>query len=159
MNSQNRTRQEEVMAVTISKQPAFRRTAMARHSCRTGWLAVMLLCGVVGCAGLEQNLLTRRATVVEKWPITTSQPSDSDRFEIVVQVRRLPELTTRSEVTIAAVESFLIENKQCLHAANRYSDGWRCLSPSPRACRTLSGHREIRRRISCFLPGSRRINI
>lgn len=94
------------MAVTISKEPAFRRQAIARRSCRTGWLMALLLSGVIGCAGLKPNPETQLATAVAKRTITTPQPPGSHRSESDAPIRRLPESTVSEIITSTSLSSF-----------------------------------------------------
>ncbi|HJN09587.1 MAG TPA: TolC family protein [Pirellulaceae bacterium] len=96
------------MAVTISKEPAFRRQAMARRSCHIGWLMALLLSGVIGCAGLNPNPETQLATAVAKRTVTTPQPPGSHRSESDAPIRRLPESTVSEIITSASLSSFLL---------------------------------------------------
>jgi hypothetical protein len=138
MNSQIRTLQGKVMGVTISQEPAFHQPRMARYRCRSGWLAVVLLSGTVGCAGLEQNHLTRRATVVQDRAIATSQPLDNGGFEIVVRVRPITEPTVPAGTTNPSID--VIASARSLVLPTSFQEP----NAAPRANRNATPDRELR---------------
>jgi outer membrane protein TolC len=87
---------------------------------------------------LEQNHLTRRATVVQDRAIATSQPLDNGGFEIVVRVRPITEPTVPAGTTNPSID--VIASARSLVLPTSFQEP----NAAPRANRNATPDRELR---------------